>query len=116
MFRKKKKINNYNSLKNKDVIIIEKEKFENSTYHIIAKIIKELREEYGINLPAKFKVDIISDMIIDEIINENEVQERNIEDIIILPYNKFAGKIDISNSAEFEMISKTLKLASEIKK
>ena len=119
MFKKKNKedLDKFNPLLKKEVIIIDKNEFEENVSKATKEIIDTLENDYGVNIQKVFS-DIISEKIknvIENITFYGNDKNMTIDGIIPLPYYGFAGKIDINTPEEFNMLSKALSLASEIK-
>lgn len=116
--KNKKDLSKFDSILKKEIIVIDKNEFEDNVSKVTKEIISTLRNEYGIEIPSSFE-NVMSrkfeNVIVDMSLYGNG-GKMLINDIISLPYHKFAGKIDIETPEDFEMISKTLELASEIKK
>lgn len=119
MFKKKNKkdLDKFNPLLKKEVIIIDKNEFEESILKESKEILETLKYDYGIEVPDKFST-IISEKMKEAIVDMTfygNGRYTTIDGIIPLPYYGFAGKIDINTPEEFNMLSKALALASEIK-
>ena len=117
MYRKKKKDNRFDSIINKEIVIIDAESYHKRIKEASTEIVKTFSEDFGINI-ENYK-DIIDNIIVnsfDKLYFNGESATCRVNDIVILPYKNFAGKINIETSKDFDILSDALKLASEIKK